>query len=129
MPSSTAEITKNPFPGMREFYKFVGENFKAAEVKERKLKGKVYLIFIEKTEVFLSLEFFATWVMERRAIRVIKLSHIGFLAVDNKPVRVEYSLRLQFKQIFHYQIINPLLKKRIIYYKLKTSIYFVLSGL
>jgi hypothetical protein len=52
---------------MREFYKFVGENFKVSAVKERKLKGKVYLIFtIEKTEVFLSLEFFATWVMERR---------------------------------------------------------------
>jgi hypothetical protein len=50
---------------MREFT-FVGENFKVSRSKERKLKGKVYLIFtIEKTEVFLSLEFFATWVMER----------------------------------------------------------------
>jgi hypothetical protein len=49
---------------MREFYKFVGENFKSPQKKKTK-KG-VYLIFtIEKTEVFLSLEFFATWVMEQ----------------------------------------------------------------
>jgi hypothetical protein len=62
--------------------------------KERKLKGKVYLIFtIEKTEVFLSLEFFATWVMERRGsnsrYKTIPTLDSG---TDNKPVRVEYSL-------------------------------------
>jgi hypothetical protein len=63
---------------MREFYNLLAKTSKFP-VKERKLKEYTYSI--EKTEVFLSLEFFATWVMEREeAIRVIKLSHIGFLA-------------------------------------------------
>lgn len=96
---STAEITEKPkFPGgMREFYKFVGENFKvSAEVKEMKLKGKVYLIFTIEKDGSLS-EFRILRDMGygtgEEAIRVIKLSpHWIPGTVDNKPVRVEYSL-------------------------------------
>jgi hypothetical protein len=72
MPSTTAEITEKPKFWWHERIQFVGTS-KFPRSKERKLKGKVYLIFtIEKTEVFLSLEFFATWVMERRGSKRYK---------------------------------------------------------
>jgi hypothetical protein len=82
---------------MSEFYKFVGENFKISEeAAKMKLNGRVYLIFTIEKDGSLS-EFRILRDMGygtgEEAIRVIKLSpHWIPGTVDNKPVRVEYSL-------------------------------------
>lgn len=90
--------TKPTFPrGMSEFYKFVGENFKVSEeASKMKLKGKVYITFMIEKDGSLS-EFRILRDMGygtgEEAVRVLKLSPTWIAAtVNNKPVRVQYSL-------------------------------------
>jgi hypothetical protein len=101
--NTTGVDTKPQFPGgMGEFYKFVGQNFKVStEAKKIKLKGKVYLIFtIEKDG---SLSDFSIlrdigYGCGEEAIRVLKLCPNWIPAmVNNKPVRVEYSLPISIQ--------------------------------
>jgi hypothetical protein len=79
---------------MREFYKFVGENFKvSAEVKERKLRKSILNIYHRKDG---SLSEFRIRDMgygtERSNSRYKTIPTLDSCTVDNKPVRVEYSL-------------------------------------
>lgn len=93
---NTAGITEKPdFPGgIEKFYQFVGENYKTPS--QPNLKGKVYVTFIiEKDGSLNDIKNirdigFGTG---EEAIRVLKLSPKWTPgSIDNKPVRVMYSL-------------------------------------
>jgi hypothetical protein len=95
--------TRPQFPGgISEFYKFVGENFKISkEASKMKLNGKVYLIFTIEKDGSLS-EFKILRDMGygtgEEALRVLKLSPNWIPArVNDKPVRVEYSLPISIQ--------------------------------
>jgi hypothetical protein len=87
--------TKPTFPGgMAKFYQFVAENYKIPTQPD--LNGKVYLTFIVEKDGSLSeikiLRDIGYGTGEE-AVRVLKLSPKWIPGtVDNKPVRVEYSL-------------------------------------
>jgi hypothetical protein len=95
--------TKPTFPeGMNAFYQFVGENFKISEEASKiKLKGKVYITFMIEKDGNLS-EFRILrdigYGTGEEAVRVLKLSPNWIPAtVDNKPVRIEYSLPISIQ--------------------------------
>jgi hypothetical protein len=94
---NTSEISQKPvFPnGIEEFYKFVGQNFKAPE-NSKNLKGKIYITFIiEKDGSITNVRSIRDigYGTGEEAIRVLKLSPKWIPGkVNNKPVRVMYSL-------------------------------------
>jgi hypothetical protein len=101
--NTTGVDTKPQFPGgISEFYKFVAKNFKISEeASKMKLKGKVHLKFtIEKDG---SLSDFSIlrdigYGSGEEALRVLKLSPNWIPAmVNNKPVRMEYSLPISIE--------------------------------
>jgi hypothetical protein len=101
---NTAGVDTRPqFPGgMGEFYQFVAENFKVSEeAKKMKLKGKIYLKFtIEKDGSLSDCSILRDigYGTGQEGIRVLKLSPNWIPAmVNNKPVRVEYSLPISIR--------------------------------
>lgn len=96
---SVSDVSENPnYPGgIKEFYKFVGQNFQMPKTpSDVKLKGKVYLTFIIEKDGSLS-EFKILrdigYGSGEEAVRVLKLCpNWKPGTVDNKPVRTMYSL-------------------------------------
>jgi hypothetical protein len=78
-------LQKNQIPWWHERILYICWRKLLAEAR-KEIKGKVYHT-IEKTEVFLSLEFFATWVMEqeRSNSRYKTIPTLDSGTVDNKP--------------------------------------------
>lgn len=99
----TTSVKEPEFPGgLKEFYKFIGKNFKMpAEASKRKINGKVDMSFSIEEDGILSdfkIEKDLGFGLGEEAIRVLKLSPKWIPgSQEGKPVKVSYSLPITIK--------------------------------